>query len=181
MKVITQSGRFVNPHNLFIDEIDIQDIAHSLSNQNRFNGNTRRFYSIAESAVFLSYMCNHEYALEGLLYHAPKSYIGDINRQLKVHLPKVNLMEESIWGVISAKYNLKITIPKSVMEAHDLLSQIEIDALIFGKLQFHAFGQNNSKEQFIERFLELTEGRTNKYEEFNKHQIKLINSYASKK
>mgnify|MGYP001585328323 FL=1 len=52
----TISGKKVWPFSLELEDIDIGDIAHSLSMQCRFNGQITKFYSVAEHCYFASKM-----------------------------------------------------------------------------------------------------------------------------
>ena len=51
----TFTGRQFWPLDPHVDEIYIEDIAHSLSMQCRFTGHSLRFYSVAEHSVLVSY------------------------------------------------------------------------------------------------------------------------------
>jgi uncharacterized protein len=69
-------------------EIEITDIAHSLSMLCRFNGHCIKFYSVAEHCVLLARhlrMLGYgaRVALWGLLHDAPEAYVGDLVRPLK--------------------------------------------------------------------------------------------------
>lgn len=44
----TFTGRLVDPLNLKVEDIVLEDIAHALSMKCRFNGHTKKFYSVAE-------------------------------------------------------------------------------------------------------------------------------------
>ena len=59
------------------------DIAHSLSLLCRFAGHTKKFYSVAEHAVRVSYACEPEDAMWGLHHDASECYCVDIPRPLK--------------------------------------------------------------------------------------------------
>ncbi len=73
------------------EAIDIEDVAWSLAFQCRFNGHTRKFYSIAEHSVRVArrLVAAHPeggaaLALMGLLHDAAEAYVGDVVLPLKL-------------------------------------------------------------------------------------------------
>lgn len=85
--IMTQSGRmffFEKPHPA---SIDINDIAHALSQICRFTGHTRCHYSVAEHSIRVSWLAEkkygREFAREGLLHDAAEAYVSDLNGPLK--------------------------------------------------------------------------------------------------
>jgi hypothetical protein len=66
-------------------QIDVRDIARSLSLMCRFNGHTGRFYSVAEHALLVHHL-DPEMGLFALHHDSHEAYLGDIPTPLKQHL-----------------------------------------------------------------------------------------------
>ncbi len=84
-EITTYSGKQVNPFNIRLEDLDINDIAHSLSLLNRFLGHTVEPYSVAEHSVRVSCLCEPRDALAGLLHDASEAYLGDVSTPIKNH------------------------------------------------------------------------------------------------
>jgi hypothetical protein len=65
------------------DAVCIEDIAHALSMQCRFNGHLRRFCSVAEHCVHASHLVSPSIAHIALLHDAAEAYVGDLVSPLK--------------------------------------------------------------------------------------------------
>lgn len=87
----TYTGVYVRPLDLDPETIDIQDIAHALSNQCRYSGHVRKFYSVGQHCV-LAVRCAREYLKVGndieklfsiLMHDSPEAYLQDVARPLK--------------------------------------------------------------------------------------------------
>jgi hypothetical protein len=81
--MLTFTGKHINPFEITPDDIDIEDIAQSLSKICRFGGHIKHFYTVAQHSVYVSLFCNPENALYALLHDATEAYFGDIIRPLK--------------------------------------------------------------------------------------------------
>jgi uncharacterized protein len=81
--ILTYSGRYVNLLKPDPVSISITDIAHALSQINRFGGHTRRFYSVAQHCVLTSRLVPLQYRLHALLHDAAEAYFGDMVQPLK--------------------------------------------------------------------------------------------------
>lgn len=81
---MTRTGKKFRPFNPRIEDIDIEDIAHALSNICRFNGHVNQFYSVAEHSILVSVLCPDELKLKGLLHDAAEAYLGDVPSPLKM-------------------------------------------------------------------------------------------------
>jgi hypothetical protein len=79
----TYTGRQFWPIDPRADEIDIVDIAHALSQQCRFAGHCKSFYSVATHSWHTSNVCNSENALWGLLHDAAEAYLVDLPTPIK--------------------------------------------------------------------------------------------------
>lgn len=93
------------------DAIHIEDIAHSLALQCRYNGHIRMFYSVAEHSVLvagwvLEQTGDRQQALEALLHDASEAYLCDIPRPFKQHLKEYKLLEERVEKLVATKFGL---------------------------------------------------------------------------
>ena len=114
------------------DDILIADIAHALSNQCRFAGHVRVFYSVAEHCVRVSQLCRPEDALWGLLHDAPEAFLAEVPAPLK-ELPEFDAYraaERSLQRTIAARFGLAPDQPRSVTEADRAVLGIEIRDLL---------------------------------------------------
>lgn len=98
------------------DMICIGDIAHSLAYQCRYNGHTTRHYSVAEHCLHMSHLVPREFAMLALMHDAVEAYVGDLPRPFKMIFPEWEVIEERIWAVISARFDLPYHIPKEVKD-----------------------------------------------------------------
>lgn len=115
----TFSGKLVDPVNLTPDDICIEDIAHALSNQCRFSGHVRKFYSVAEHSVRVMKKCNLD-PLSALLHDASEAYLVDLPRPLKYHpqFAFYKKVEEQVQNVICTRFALYAKIKSVADEIH---------------------------------------------------------------
>lgn len=83
----TFTGRMVDPFDISLDDICIEDIAHALAFKCRFTGHSRQFVSIAEHSVNVSRLCEEmnygQFSKAGLLHDASEAYLPDVASPLK--------------------------------------------------------------------------------------------------
>jgi hypothetical protein len=137
MKIITVTGREIDVLNPKEEDIDIEDIAHSLSLICRWGGHTKKHYSVAQHSVLVSMACSKESQLEGLLHDATEAYIGDIVRPIKEKIDIFNQIEDRLARVIAKKYKLEYPWPKDVIENDNAFVGIEYNStLLKGNEEF---------------------------------------------
>jgi hypothetical protein len=137
----TYSGRMVNPLDLKPDDIDIIDIAHSLSNICRYGGHGLFNYSVAQHSVLLALMAPRMIGADSpdeamwlmrafLLHDACEAYIGaDIVTPVKRALGIPPELEEDIIARVYEKYGLDFTIYQRLKHYDLAICTNEKDAL----------------------------------------------------
>jgi hypothetical protein len=119
--MLTSTGLQFWPLDPRPEEVNYFDIAARLSNQCRYNGQTHRFYSIAEHSVLLAhyFLRRHELAFArwALMHDAAEAYIGDMIRPLKPFVPAFLEIEARLERVIWTKYGLEGDLPPEVKAA----------------------------------------------------------------
>lgn len=87
-EVETFTGQFVNVKSPDPDTINLEDIAHALSQTCRYGGHCQEYMSVAEHAVFVSVRLERQgygrrTQLAGLHHDDAEAYLGDIPRPMK--------------------------------------------------------------------------------------------------
>jgi hypothetical protein len=164
----TYTGDRIYPLDPKPEEINIEDIAHSLSLQCRYNGHCERFYSVAEHSLLLSYLVEPEYALDALMHDASEAYLADIPRPIKPYLQGYYEHEASLMAKISEVFHFSWPMPDQVKEYDTrILNDERIQNMSEGKYEWDDYGEplgvsllflspNGAEKAFLERFFELT-------------------------
>jgi hypothetical protein len=121
----TYTGRQFFPFDPRGEDVDIRDIAHSLSFLCRFNGHCRVFYSVAEHSLRVSRLLGDDLALWGLLHDAAEAYLSDLPRPVKASLPAFVDMEARLLREIARVFGLTWPMPAEVRWADDVLLATE--------------------------------------------------------
>lgn len=165
----TYTGRQFYPLDPRAEDIDILDIAHSLSMQCRYNGHVQAFMSVAEHCVLMSGLVSKENALWALLHDATEAYVGDMIRPLKLHMPEYRAIEDKIMLAIAKRFGIADQMPEEVHEAD---SRILLDerAALLGEpagdwglsglepfdVEIQAWSPIEAEAKYMTRYLELT-------------------------
>lgn len=124
--ITTVMGHSFDPVSPEKEDIDIRDIAHSLSMICRANGHFREFFSVARHCI----NCALEAAARGyggrvqllcLLHDATEAYIGDMTRPLKLQLPYYCECEQRLHGQILVAFG----IPAATREEQEAVDEID--------------------------------------------------------
>jgi 5'-deoxynucleotidase YfbR-like HD superfamily hydrolase len=155
----TYSGR-IDPLNPVADEVNIEDIAHALARQCRYNGHCVGFLSVARHSIWVAERLaaqghNKTMQLTGLLHDAAEAYLGDLVRPLK-HTPFGALyleVEAALEVVIATKFSLPFPFPAEIREADDyVLTELELPTR-----RYNYYGSYRIDEaEFLDVFHELT-------------------------
>lgn len=117
----TYSGRKFHPLDPRPEDVEIEDIAHSLAMQCRFNGHCRFFYSVAEHSVLVARhvesVAGREAALWALLHDAAEAYVTDVPRPIKPMLRGYGEIEGRVMAAIAQRFGLPAVMPREVKEA----------------------------------------------------------------
>lgn len=178
--ICTYTGRSPRPLDPNPEDIDIEDIAHSLANQCRYTGHTSSFYSVAQHCVHVSQWLEsqgqEDFALWGLLHDASEAYLSDIARPIKrFHGDFGNAyaaIEHRLTLAIIERFELAqiLPMPAEVERADDVLLGAEVRDLmpehpVFDKWvtspspwreELQPWSPKRAKSQFLWRYKELT-------------------------
>ena len=169
-KIITFTGRQVDPFNLQPEDVNIVDIAHSLSQQNRYGGHTFKPYSVGFHCIMMERTIknnnNLDINLDALMHDASEAYITDIPKPIKKRIPMIEEIEAKILDVIYQKYGIEHFLNVKEWDQQMVLSEIEsfkmlnyledrIPEIVF----LHTQNPNHIREIFLNRFNALTNGK----------------------
>ena len=126
----TYTGRSFPVDSPTVGDIDIEDIAHSLSTTCRFCGHSKQFYSVAQHSVIGASYIAPEFAKWFLLHDASEAYVNDVIKPQKQYLPLIKTWEDNILSVIAEKFSLPWPIPDEVKEMDKRLLATEIGQVL---------------------------------------------------
>lgn len=176
--IMTFSGQrfYFGDHAAMVKSINIEDIAHALSQLCRFTGHSKFFYSVAEHSVHVSRLVPEEYALAALLHDATEAYCADLSSPLKSLVPAYKRLEAGVWKAVAETFDLPERLPAEVKLADLQMLKVESEQVFLFKLRPDTFNAAvslpargleleywtpwDAKGRFLERFRDLTKKRT---------------------
>jgi len=91
-----------------IDDVAIEDIAHGLAYQCRFNGQTREFYSVAQHSLMVMRLVPVRLRRAALLHDAAEAYLGDMVKPLKNLFPEFSRIEAQVMQIIGHRFDVDL-------------------------------------------------------------------------
>lgn len=156
----TYSGHVIDLAFLARNSVSLEDVAHSLGFQCRFNGHTSRFYSVAEHSIVLrdllageSEVQNLNRRMAALLHDAVECYLGDITRPVREHLFIGASFEGTISRIVLESFGLPYTAFDDELKVMDSDLCIVEGALFIGGMYWSRayYSLIRQKPEFVER------------------------------
>jgi len=100
----TYSGIWFNVFKPDYKLINIEDIAHSLAMQCRFNGHTQDFYSVAQHSVWVMERVPLQHKKAALLHDASEAYLADIPSPIKKYFTQYHAIEDDVMNAVAKRF-----------------------------------------------------------------------------
>lgn len=107
------------PH---IDDVAIEDIAHGLAYQCRFNGQTSAFYSVAQHSLMVVSLVPESLQFQALLHDAAEAYLGDMVKPLKLLFPEFSVLEARVMEIIGQRFAIDLTRLDPAIKRADMIA-----------------------------------------------------------
>ena len=107
--ILTSTGRRFDLERPKAADVTLEDIAHALAMQCRFNGHTKHHYSVAQHSVLVSLHVPDGLRLHALLHDGHEAYVGDIVNPLKMllFLSRLEAIVDGIDSAIRERFGLR--------------------------------------------------------------------------
>src|SRR5579871_1965624 len=175
----TVSGRWLNPFDPDPEQIDIGDIARALSNQCRFGGHCRAFYSVAQHSVLVSELVAQrggdvEDVFAALMHDAAEAYLGDMPHPIKHRSPlgaAFREVEEHLERALRERFGIRADVAALKPADRALLATErrafsaetwhwpELEGIEPLEIELNAWPPDLAERKFAQRFAELQSRR----------------------
>jgi len=150
--IITYTGRLFWPLNPQLEDINVLDICHSLSQQGRFTGHTTEYYSVAQHSCLVHDILPGNLKLAGLLHDGSEAFLIDLARPVKeqVEMNFFREAEDKLMYYIAIKFGFSYPLDKQVKIADRILLNTEYrDLMTKNKLRESDFNSDKPLEERI--------------------------------
>ena len=175
----TYTGKKIFPAHLEDMDVDIVDIAHALSNVNRYNGHLKFPYNVANHSLLVTKFVRQElhysnpwtldkyhkpYLLSALLHDASEAYLPDIASPWKEVYPETfKVFDEKLIQIIFKHFGLTYPYSKIIKQVDKDIRGSEIACLTDWEEGLHdkygykivPMDSRFAEEKFLEKFYEL--------------------------
>lgn len=164
----TFTGKVARPLEPHRTNYCIEDIAHSLSMQCRWNGHSKIFYSVAQHSVYASDFVrikgdsaptsDRDYCFAALMHDASEAYLCDVPRPIKGHLGNYKELEEKTELMIQNHFN--IIVNPHVLDAVKLVDNellVRERKLLVKPAEDMIWGFETFDDAYISKMLETIE------------------------
>ncbi|HHE3592802.1 TPA: hypothetical protein ACPDRK_002433, partial [Pasteurella multocida] len=130
----TYSGKYIDYKNPDFNEINITDIAHHLSLENRFMGQASEAYSVASHSLFCTEIAQYlDYSpymqLRVLMHDFHEAYVKDIPTPLKKVCPDFCALEAKFEKLVELRYMLPALTEQEIQQ----IKYVDLIALLMEK------------------------------------------------
>lgn len=162
----TSSGIYVNVFEPNPEMFEIEDIAHSLSQQCRFGGHTQNFYSVAQHCCLCYELSLPEYEFDCLMHDSSEAYLLDVPRPIKRQLINYKTIEHDLMLVLAQKFGFRFPLDSYIKRIDEIALKIEWEVvmlqtkLLEDRTIFNIKTPKEAELLFLKYFREGNESRT---------------------
>lgn len=163
------SGAYIDLDNPDMSNVTIEDIAHALANQCRFNGCCKTFYSVAQHAVLASIYAPDEFKYDALMHDAAEAIVGDVTSPIKQMLPEFKAIERRVEDALFRAFGVthpyhpevkKVDLVMLATERRDLMTEQDTPWPVLNNIEpvpgeIVCWTPDTARSRFIARFIQL--------------------------
>lgn len=151
--MITVSGKLINLFDPDPNMIDINDIAHGLSNTCRWNGHTGEFFSVAQHVVLGVEVCKRERRPQWVLHDSEETYFGDVIKPLKNMFPEIEKASITMRKLIYKQLGVEYIYDEEIERVDAYMLDWDYNTLIGKNFERgHCWSPEVAKDKFLEAF-----------------------------
>ena len=155
----TRSGIYVDVVNPTAAMLDINDIAHALSYQQRFSGHTANGFSVAQHCINCSYLVSDKNKIAALMHDASEAYLVDLPSPIKKLMPQYQQIEHNLMLLIAKEFGFEYPLADAVKVIDGAMLQYEWDAYMIEQTSIPAdvpiFQPKRAMQIFLDELFDL--------------------------